>query len=259
MAVSEFLDFLQVTDTQAQKMAALSQMAEQIGQNLAEVYTLDVSSAVNTSTDEFVLPYDDTDDLSDRSGIRFIYLRLTGTPTVDFFVYHPTVKHLFFVENNTPQEARVLPVGGVHTQNARIPNLTGNIIYCDGSFTYTVLPDQRTNWWPLEVQFWGKPAASEEIGRMIMPRDVTILENTTEIVGKVTANPSSTYTIDVYEDTIKYAEIRITTGGVFSYVSTVSGDLTIEAGNELIFYAPASVDATIENIRFAINGRLVIG
>lgn len=260
MAVSDYLDFLQITDTQTQKMAAISQLAEQIGQNLAAQYTLDVSTAVSSSTDEFLLPYDNTNDLSDRSGIRYIYLKITGSPTVDVYVFHPLVDHMFFIENETAQAVYILPYGGNYLQNPSIPAGAGNIIYCNATAErcYAVLPDQRTSWWPMECQFWGKPAASEEMGRLIMPKDVTILEDTTEIVGRVTTNPTARYDINVYEQTNKRGEVQISTGGVFTFVTSASSDTLIEAGNELIFYAPSTVDATIEDIRFSINGRVVV-
>lgn len=252
MSVSNNLGILQVTESQSQKMSAVNQALSQIEDALSEIYEIDVSSSVDGSTNDFVLTYDVSDDLSDRAATRMIYLKVTGNPTFDFTITHPQTKHLFFVSNQTAQNCVIRTISGI---SVSVPKNSGNIIYCDGTDVEPLLAAQNTNYVPIDCQFWGKPGSSEVMARHLAFYDIVVQEDEDEIVGKVGTNPASSFVMEVFEDGGKRGEITVSTTGEFTYNTTsISGPITFNAGNEIIIYAPATVDADIEDIRFSLKG-----
>lgn len=260
MPVSTILEIPQLTEAQSQKAATtnigLSAMAEAI----ADIYTVDTSVATSTNF-EIELEYDDSDDLSVRTALRFIYLNIAAGATHTFRVIHPDAKHLFYAKNSTTQ---TVTIKTADASGVVLGPGASQIIYCDGTACVGLLAGSTEIAAAADftVMYFGTPVASEVIAEMITARTVTLQENFLGSVGNVETNPASTYVLDVADiggvSPIALGTISISTGGSFTFDTTDTGVKTISAGRRLRITAPSTSDASIKDIMIAIAGTVQI-
>jgi hypothetical protein len=100
------------------------------------------------------------------------------------------------------------------------------------------------------------PGSSEVIGKVVIPRDITLPADFAGAAGHVDVNPDDAFDIDVTDDGVSIGTISISDAGAFTF-TTVSGTAqSIGAGSIARFVAPASTDASIEGIAVTLVGTL---
>ena len=170
MSVSPYLEILQLNENQAAKATAANAAIAALERALAAPYELDVS----IGGPSIVLAYDTTNDLSDRQALRFIYLRVYGTPAANFELVHPNKPHMFFVFNNTPKKCTIRTVTGSGSA-VEVPSLMRRLVYCDGTnfidlggaLNITTVTASET----FNVSFFAQPTAHEVIATFVIPYD----------------------------------------------------------------------------------------
>lgn len=251
MSVSNLLEILQITETQSEKMAAFNTAMNQMEKVVAGRYILP-SSGVNDN-DIFTLPYDDSDDLSDRTALRFIYCEIAPGATDDFTVIHPTAVHFFFVRNKTGHTA-TFKVAGTAGNTVDVPPYTGQILYCDGTAFTEILISSATSAADVSVSFWGTPGPSETIASILLARDTDFLPDFSGIQVTLSSDPSSTYVMEVFSNVTKIGEISIAFNGAVTATTVGGTEKTVSAGDRLRVVAPPTENVSISNIRIAIPG-----
>lgn len=247
MSVSALLELLQITDTQSEKMAALNTIMSQIEQVVAGTYTLATSSGVTVYT----LPYDNTSDLSDRTALRFVRLRITAGANSNFTVVHPASPHLFAVQNDTLYTAS-FDAGGVIIQ---VQPQTGQLVYCDGTDFFLMLSDTRSVAADFFISYWGTPAASEVVADILVARDTTVPISLVGAVGRSgsISGSASARVFDIYDDGVKFAEATIAPNGSVSFANTgTAAARIISAGKRLRMIAPATEEPSLVDFQFTI-------
>lgn len=250
MAVSAILEIPQVVETQSNKATAFNTALGFLEQAIADSYSFTTPLAV-TPGFNYSLPFDDANDLSIRTALRFMYLEIQTGATAAFNVIHPDNEHLFFVRNNSGQNATIKTAAGA---GVTIRDQGANIVYCDGVDCIAILPEGFTVTTPYDImfQFFGPqaPNTSEVFAEVLVSRDVFLPANLLDSVFRVGTNPAATYVIDVLDDGVDIGDISISTGGV---VTVTLAEQTVAAGSVLALRAPATVDATFTEFRAIFN------
>ncbi len=104
------------------------------------------------------------------------------------------------------------------------------------------------------ASFAGTPTDSEVLGRISVPRKITLLADFLGSAGHVVVNPTDAFAVDVLDDGSSIGTISITTGGVVSFASAGGTAKVIAAGSLVSFVGQATADATIAGISFTLAG-----
>lgn len=108
----------------------------------------------------------------------------------------------------------------------------------------------------LPVLFSGKPASSEVICSILLPRAVTFPVNLVGSIGKVGTNPTASYsmTLEIKRSGVVQASgtISVATNGTFTFV--LASQFTSQVGDEIVVTGAASADSTIDKISFTLVG-----
>jgi VCBS repeat-containing protein len=102
----------------------------------------------------------------------------------------------------------------------------------------------------------GPPTSSEVLGKVVIPRDLTLPADFAGAAGHIDTNPTAQFDIDVTDDGTSIGTISISTGGVFTFATDGNTAKSVAAGSVLRFVAAASTDATAANISATLQGAL---
>jgi hypothetical protein len=260
MSVSSNLELLVLSETMSQKATGVNLGLQGLEQALSEQYSLDTSAAT-TPGDDVTIPFDDTNDLSDRTALRCIYLVLSAGATAAFNVIHPDNKHLFIVKNETSQTATVKTAAGTGIDVATTET---RLLYCDGTNVVEItLPGSGgggggTAPYDIDVSVYGRATNGQVIARFIVGREITFPADFAGSQGSVLVNPTATNTFDVDDDGSKIGEISVSTGGVVTFTTTLGAEQVVAAGSELVIHNQASADATLEGLTAVILGTVTL-
>jgi hypothetical protein len=130
MATTTNLEINQLTEAQSGKASSVNIAVEALESALSGIYVLDSTPAA-TQSYTFVLPYDDSNDLSDRTALRFMVLEVAQGTDGNITVVHPDRNHIFHVVNRTAYTVTVETV----TNDASVTvaaNSTAQV-YCNGT------------------------------------------------------------------------------------------------------------------------------
>lgn len=130
MAVSPRLELLQLTEAQAQKASAVNIAVDGLSRALADNYVLDTSNAATVSY-SYALPYDNSNDLSVRTALRFIVLEVLAGSDAPVTVIHPNSRHFFYAINSMNQSLRL--VTPTNPAAVTVPANSVRPVYCNGS------------------------------------------------------------------------------------------------------------------------------
>lgn len=246
MSVSNNLELVQPTDTQTNKMAVVSTALSQLERAVSDVLELDVTAGGN-----FELPYDDTDDLSDRTALRMVYLHIVGTPSSAVTVYHPDKRHLFYVQNSTDMAVTVRTV----THNGFVIGAgNGNVLLATETEMLRLLGSQSSIHKDFVVNYWGRPGPAERLATLLVNRPCRIPTSWNGSVGRCGVNPTVEQTIVVSSNGTPIINITVSTAGVFSFArASGSGPILLNVGDVLTFDAPATMDATFSEVQLALG------
>jgi hypothetical protein len=104
--------------------------------------------------------------------------------------------------------------------------------------------------------FGETPDADAVVGRVMIPRSMTLPANFAGSVGYVGTNPTATFDVDVKDDGSSIGTISISDSGVFTFTTTSGTAKTVAAGSRIEFVAPGTPDATIEDVSVTLVGSL---
>lgn len=97
------------------------------------------------------------------------------------------------------------------------------------------------------------PTASYVIARYTFAEDIDFADDFSGAQGNIGTNPTSSFVIDVAVNGSPVGTITISTGGVFTFATT-GGALSCLIGDEILFTAPATPDATAAGSSFTLKG-----
>ena len=261
MAVSPILEILALTEAQAQKTTAINNVLQALEAALAARYELDCSAATTVGFN-VTIPYNNANDLSDRTALRFIVLELTGNPTQNFDVVHPPKPHLFVVKNSTVRDATihtgvfagetVLLSAGASKLVYSIGNVAGDIL--ELSFT----PETIKQAVDYGFSYYSQPEASVVMGRTIVSRQVTFPANFAGSSGTVGVNPLAVKTLELYAGVTKIGEVTVSTVGNVSFSTVGATSKVVNAGTALELRNIASFDTLFDTIEIVLLGTIVV-
>jgi hypothetical protein len=100
------------------------------------------------------------------------------------------------------------------------------------------------------------PTSSEVIGKVVIPRAITLPANFSGAFGHVDTNPTAQFDIDVTDDAVSIGTISIATNGAFTFTTASGTAKQLAAGSVVRFVAPASTDATVAGIAATLAATL---
>ena len=252
MTVSNFLDILQIDESQSQKATAANIAMEQLAKTLSARYAIS-TSGVTLSGQDIVLPYDDGGDLTNRQGLHNIFYDILPGAPVTFDIVHPPVAHLFVARNQTTVTARFVCQGLMANLSAG----QWGMFYCNGQDIIRVDLKPATITMPndLQVSFFERPIANQVIGRFFIGRETIIPSNMSGSNGRVGINPTSAVVLTLRDNGASIGTVNISTTGVVTF-STSGFVRPLSVGDVVDLVMQGVADPTLENIE--INRRATV-
>lgn len=254
MTVSQNLEFLQLSESMTQKATMTTEALAAMEAVLTERITIDCSAGGTIN-----MPYDDTNELSNRGVLRAFAVNLTGTVTggLAFNLIHPDNKHMFYCENNASTVANVKTAAGT---GINVDPGTMRLLYCDGTnvidLAATLVLSTIAHAYDFDISMFGLGVDNQTIARFIIGRDVVLNANFAGAVGAVGVNPTANTTYTVEDDGTQIGSFTVATNGSVSFTTVGGGAPAIAAGSIITVKGPASADATLENLTVQILGRV---
>jgi hypothetical protein len=242
------LNLSQVAAAQNQKEVTINDQAGQIDAALTEVLALEVDNT-NAAT------------LSDEHFRRHFFFDIdpdTTPPDGAVTITVPAIRRgLFALRNNTAQTLTVT-VSGQPLTAPEIAAGEAALLSCDGFDVRAEGGGENAASLPYDFGFVkaATPTSAEVIGKVVIPRDITLPADFSGASGHVDTNPTATFDIDVTDDGASIGTISIATGGVFTFATAGSTAKAVTAGSVVRFVAPASTDATVAGIAATLVGAL---
>jgi hypothetical protein len=161
------------------------------------------------------------------------------------------------VRNNTAQSVTVTVSG----QSLTAPEIAAGaaaLLSCDGSDVRAEGSGDNAASLPYDFGFVkaATPTSSEVIGKVVVPRAVTLPPDFAGASGHVDTNPTATFDIAVTDDGSSIGTISISTGGVFTFTTSGGTAKLVVAGSVIRFVAAASTDAGVAGIAATLVGTL---
>jgi hypothetical protein len=121
----------------------------------------------------------------------------------------------------------------------------------DATAAYLALIDlQRVRFF-----FTTTPTASEILLLFVAEQAMTFADDFAGSRGSCGTNPASSFALDVQKNGASVGTITISTGGVFTFVTTGT-TVSLAAGDVLKIVAPSSPDASCANVAISLKGSL---
>jgi hypothetical protein len=92
------------------------------------------------------------------------------------------------------------------------------------------------------------PTADEVIGKVVIPRSITIPADMAGAAGHIDTNPTAQLDIDVTDDGASIGTISVATNGTFTFATDGGTTKQAAAGSVIRFVAPNTPDATAAGI-----------
>lgn len=253
MAVSENLEIPLLTEAMTQKTIAINLALDAFEKALTDTLELNTDAAVSNGYD-LLLPYDNTNDISDRTALRFMKLTLLAGATANFDVIHPANPHMFVIENKTAYTATIKCSGG--GSNITVPTNSLYLLYCDGTNilrnnftidTLRVVSDAN-------FAYYANPLPDALLGRVYIGRETLFAANFAGSIGRTGVAPANPVVISVYDDATKIGEITINSSGNFSFTTTGGTAKTVAANSLLELRYGSYYDNLITDIYVNLLG-----
>ncbi|MBB1499630.1 hypothetical protein [Paracoccus sp. MC1862] len=189
---------------------------------------------------------------------RNVRLALTGTPLADFTLLLPAVPRLLLISNTTLRSAIVRNASGpvvILTPGSQaVFYSSGSGVSSAGLATAAAEQEQVYDFGMLSFP---TPGASETLGKVILPRAVTLPADFAGAVGNVDVNPAAGFSIEVTRNGFSVGTITIDTAGAYAFATAGNAPVVLSAGDVVRFVAPRVPDASIAGISVTIRGSLV--
>lgn len=259
MAVTPNLELLAISESQTQKATAINTALAQMEGAISSSYTLNTDAAVTASFD-VVIPFDDSNDLSDRTALRMIYLDIAPGATDVFNVIHPDNPHLFFAKNRSAHNATVKTAAG---SGFTIEPTKTAILYCDGTNVIDISGFFAANAnviqaHDFEVSVYDKPTSGQVIGRFLVARETTLAADFGGSIGNVVTNPTAVNVFDVDQDGTLIGQISVATDGAVTFTTVGNTEKIVPAGAILTVHNQAVADATLANLNVVLAATISV-
>ena len=101
------------------------------------------------------------------------------------------------------------------------------------------------------------PTISQILDSIPIVRDVEFAANFAGSFGWIGDNPTSTFVVEVLDDSVVIGTITISTSGTYSFATTSGTSKIVAAGSLLQFRAPSSADASVNRASWTLKGEQV--
>ncbi len=187
---------------------------------------------------------------------RNLRFALSGTPAATFDLQLPNVQRLVVVSNGTGQLATVKNATGA---TAALAPGSESVFYSSGSGVtaagLSTAADAQV--YDFGMLAFGTPTANAVLGKVIMPRAVTLPADLAGARGHVDVNPTAAFELAVTRNANEVGTITISTAGVFTFATVGGAAVALGVGDVVRFVAPATPDATVEGIAVTLAGSLI--
>jgi hypothetical protein len=249
--MSNNLNLSQVAAAQNQKEVTINDQAAQLDAALTEQFEADVSDG-NVA-------------LAAEQYRRAIWIKAVGAATSGRTVTLQAIKRLIAIANFSTTDSVDFIVGSATITLAPAVSATqptALVAYTDGTanglYPIGSADDGGGGAAPYDFGFVKAaiPTSSEIIGKVVIPRDITLPADFSGAYGHVDTNPTAQFDIDVSDDGTSIGTISIATDGMFTFTTAGNTAKAVTAGSVIRFVAPASIDATVAGIAVTLVGSL---
>jgi hypothetical protein len=187
---------------------------------------------------------------------QHLAFRATGL-TEDRDLTVPAIRHLFVVIN--PSAAHTVHVKRGATTVAVGPE-TAFLLYADGETDglHALGGAGGGQGGPYDFGFAkaGTPGAGEVIGKVVLPRALTLPADLADAAGHVDTPPDELFAIDLTVDAVSIGTITISDAGTFTFATADNEPKTVAAGAVVRFVAPDPADPSIAGIAVTLVAAL---
>lgn len=184
---------------------------------------------------------------------RNVRLALTGTPAAAFSLQLPAVPRILAVANGTGAAVTVKNATGATVD---VPAGKQAFVHASGNGVTLVGAALTDAVYDFGMTALGTPAANALLGKVVLPRAVTLPTNFAGARGHVDTNPTASFVITVTRNGTAFGTVTIATSGAFSFATTGGTAVALAAGDIVRFLAPGTPDATIVGIGLTLTGSL---
>jgi hypothetical protein len=231
-------------------------------QNQKEVTINDATDALDlamTATLELECSGGGTITVSAIQMQRHVRLRLIGAPTAAFTVEMHATQRLCAVANDTGQTATVRTDTGTSVDVE--PDAQVLVHVAAAGVTLVGAPPIAPEPEVAQVYDFGMvafeaPAAGAVLGKVILPRAVTLPGDFAGAQGHVDMVPDAAFVISVSVNLVEVGTVTIGTDGAVVFATTGGAGVGVLAGSIVRFVAPAAVDPSIAGIAITLAGEI---
>lgn len=233
-------------------------------QNQKEVTINDATDALDlamTATLELDCSGGGTVQVSQTQMQRHVRLRLIGAPAAAFIVALHATPRLCAIANDTGQTATVQITSGSGTSVDVAPDAQVLVHVAATGVSLVGAPPVAPEPEVAEIYDFGMvafeaPAASAVMGKVILPRDVTLPGDFVGAQGHVDTAPAAAFAISVSVNLVEVGTVTIGTDGAVAFATSGGAGVSVLAGSIVRFVAPAALDPSIAGIAITLAGEV---
>lgn len=184
---------------------------------------------------------------------RHVRLALTGTPAAAFNVQLPAVPRILAVANGTSVAATVKNATGATVD---VPAGKQAFIYASGNGVTPVGAALTDAVYDFGMTALATPVANALLGKVVLPRAVTLPPNFAGARGHVDVPPTAPVDLTVTRNGTAIGTVTIATSGALSFATSGGTAIALAAGDVVRFVAPGTPDATLAGIGLTLTGSL---
>jgi hypothetical protein len=190
---------------------------------------------------------------------RHVRFALTGTPAASFIVEVHATPRLCAIANDTGQIATVRTASGtvidLDPDAQVLIHVAGTGVSLVGAPPVAPEPEVARVY-DFGMVAFEAPAASAVMGKVILPREVTLPGDFAGAQGHVDTAPAAAFVISVSVNLVEVGTVTIGTDGAFLFATTGGAGVSVLAGSIVRFVAPAAVDPSIAGIAITLAGEV---
>lgn len=185
-------------------------------------------------------------------------IRITGGFGAQRTLTLPALQRLLLVANGDVVNALTLVCG---TTQLSLPARTARLIYLDGTVDGLQMIGESAAASGSEVYDFGvsvpePPEANALLGKVVLPRAVTLPANLAGTAGHVETLPQAPFVLALTADGSPLGDITIGTDGSFTCTTGNGAPVVLPAGAVVRFLAPATPDTHIAGLALTLAGNV---
>lgn len=181
---------------------------------------------------------------------RHVRLALTGTPAAAFNLQLPAVPRILAVANGTSVTATVKNATGA---TAEVPAAKQALVHTSGTGVSLVGASLTDSVYDFGMTALATPAAGALLGKVVLPRAVTLPPNFAGARGHVDVPPTANVDLTVTRNGTAIGTVTIATSGAVSFATSGGTAIALAAGDVVRFIAPGTADPTLSGIALTLS------